>query len=302
MTTRSGAISTVWITAGILILLGGASGFLFEIERQRPASHRAFELQYLPKGDYLRVAVLGYRELTADLIWLKVVQHLGEGKPVQAGLRWAYHAVEVVTDLDPRFVMAYRAAGTVLGVWGGQVRESIALLTKGIRYNPKVWELPFLIGYDYFYELCDPAAAAQYFRQASVLPGAPEYLARLAARMTVEGGDPNSAIEFLVRFLQRTPDERLREALRQRIKEVIAERDLRILEDAAGRYTAFFKAPPASLDDLVTAGIVSEIPQSPFEGSRYEWSPRDGRVVNSGLRERLQVHRRVTCRVPNRIE
>lgn len=298
---RSGSISTVWITAIILILLGGATGLLFEIERQRPAAHRALELQYLPKGDYLRVAVLGYRELAADLIWLKVVQHFGERKPVQAGLKWAYHAVEVVTDLDPRFVMAYRAAGTVLGVWGGQVRDSIALLVKGMRHNPQAWELPFLIGYDYFYELCDAAAAAQYFRQASILPGAPEYLPRLAARMTVEGGDPDAAIEFLVRFSQRTPDERLREALRQRIKEVIAERDLRVLEDAAGRYAASFKVPPASLADLVTAGIVSAIPPSPFEGSHYEWSPREGRVVNSGLRERLHVHRRVTCRVPEQI-
>jgi hypothetical protein len=290
-------MSAILNAGGVLLLAGVAAGLLVEMEHQRPASHRAAELEYLPKGDYLRIAVLGYGQITADVIWLKVVQYLGERKPVEGAHRWAYHAVDVLTDLDPKFVIAYRAAGTVLGVWGGHARKSIALLTKGMRHNPEVWQLPFLVGYDYFYELCDPTAAAQYFRQASMLPGAPEYLPRLAARMTVEGGDPNAALEFLLRFSQQTQDERLREALNQRIKEVVAERDIRVLEDAIRQYIVSYRKPPVVLDDLVNARLISRIPTSPFENSQYELNAMDGKVTNPGLRERLQVHRRVTCQV-----
>ena len=106
------------------------------VERERPAAHRALELEYLPKGEYLRVAVLGYRQIAADLIWLKAVYQFGERKQTRAGYRWAYHAVDVLTDLDPKFSMAYYAAGTILGVWSGQVKESIAILEKGMRHNP----------------------------------------------------------------------------------------------------------------------------------------------------------------------
>ena len=38
------------------------------------------QLTYLPSGDYLRMAALGYRELAADLLWLQAIQVMGEQK------------------------------------------------------------------------------------------------------------------------------------------------------------------------------------------------------------------------------
>jgi hypothetical protein len=163
----------------LVVLLGLIAPIVLSfVERERPAANRAFELEYLPKGEYLRIAALGYRQVIADLIWLKAVYHFGERKQTKAGYRWVYHAVDVLTDLDPKFAMAYYAAGTILGVWSGQINESIAILEKGMRHNSDMWQLPFVIGYDYYYELCDPVRAAGYFRQASLLPGAPDYLPR----------------------------------------------------------------------------------------------------------------------------
>lgn len=284
------------LTLSLMLLLGVlAPAVLSLVERERPAAHRALELEYLPKGEYLRVAVLGYRQIAADLIWLKAVYQFGERKQTRAGYRWAYHAVDVLTDLDPKFAMAYYAAGTILGVWSGQVQESIAILEKGMRHHPEMWQLPFVIGYDYYYELCDPIRAAQYFRQASLLPGAPDYLPKLAARMTVEGGDPDAAMEFLARMTEQTKDERMQEALVQRLKEVVSERDIRFLEEGVRRFTVRYGRKPESLGDLVKGDIITEIPRSPFSES-YVLDPSSGRVSDPGLRERLQVHRHVDCR------
>lgn len=279
----------------VILLLATIAAVLLEaMERQRPASHRAAELEYLPKGAYLKVAVLGYREIAADLIWLKAVQHFGERKQTRAGYRWAYHTVDVVTDLAPKFVMAYQAAGTILGVWAGQVEYSIAILTKGMRHNPEVWQLPFVVGYDYYYERCDPVRAAQYFRQASLLPGAPDYLPKLAARMTVEGGDPDAALEFLARFSAQTQDERLREALEHRFKEVVAERDIRLLEEGVERFKEKHHRAPLALGDLVRAGILKLIPQSPFGGT-YTYNSANGHIADPSLPERMKVYRKVDC-------
>lgn len=283
------------LTASLVLALGGtAVGMLVVVDRQRPPAARAEELSYLPKGEYLKVAVLGYRQIAADLIWLKAVQHLGVRKQSTAGYRWAYHAVDVLTDLDPKFAYAYQAAGTVLGVWSGLVHESIALLTKGMRHNPDVWQLPFVVGYDYFYELCDPRSAANYFRIASELPGSPAYLPKLAARMTVEAGDPGAALEFLERMYQQVQDERLREALTRRMKEVVAERDIRFLEEGIRRYKARYGRLPRTLEDLVTQGIIDRIPPEPL-GGNYALNIADGTVMSTGLRERLRVHRGVGC-------
>lgn len=280
-----------WLAAGLVVALGlMADGVLLALERQRPASARAEELSYLPKGEYLKVAVLGYDQFVADLIWLKAVQHLGTTKQTKGGYFWAYHVVDVVTDLDPKFVPAYLAAGAILGVWAGLQYESIAILEKGMRENPDVWQLPFYIGYDYFYELCDPAKAAPYFQRAAALPGAPPYLPSLAARMTVAGGDPAAALEFLRRLHEQVGDPRLREALELKMKEVTIERDIRWLEEGVERYRTRYGKSPQTLQHLVSEGIVASLPDEPF-GGRYELDQSSGTVRATGRPERLDIFR-----------
>lgn len=289
--TRMLPAPATWLPVCLMLLLcGGVIGLLTLLERQRPPAARAAELFYLPKGEYLKVAVLGYRQIAADLIWLKAVQHFGERHQTSEGYRWAYRAVDVLTDLDPKFVLAYQVAGTILGVWANLPQESIAILSKGMANNPEVWQFPFYLGYDYFYELHDPFNAAKYFRIASTLPGVPEYLPKLAARMTVEAGDPDAALEFLEKLYAKVKDDpKLREGLALRIREVTAERDIRVLEQAVQRYKGLQGRLPATLDDLVARRILPRLPVEPLGGT-YTLSS-DGTVVSTGLRERVRVHR-----------
>ena len=298
---KSGALLVASLLL-ILVLGWSVVASLQNLERYRPTAVRAEELAFLPKGSVLRIAVLGYRHVAADLIWLKAVQYFGERKQNVTGYRWAYHTTNVVTDLDPQFVLAYYAGGTILGVWAGMLDESVALLKKGIQHNPQDWRLPFLLGYDYFYELCDPANGAQYIQLASALPGAPPYLAKLAARLSVEAGNPEAALEFLARFRQQVADERIREALEQRMKEVLAERGIRVLENAVSYFKAQHRRWPESLDELVITGMIDGIPVEPL-GGQYILKP-DGVVISTGLKERLRLYRKVACNsgLPNPME
>ncbi len=297
----AGERSLLWewgrIVAALLALAGSAVWILMLMEERRPAEARAAELSYLPKGEYLKIAVLGYDQIVADLLWLKAIQHFSGRRQTKENYLWAYHATDVVTDLDPKFTFAYQAAGTILGVWGNRVEESIAILKKGIAHNPDSWDLHFILGYDYFYELCDRATAAGYLRAASVLPGAPEYLPRLAARMTVDAGNPETALEFLGRLHAQTQDLEMRESLAQRIKEVIAERDIRFLEEGIRRYVSRFGRTPGSLRALVTGGIIERLPKEPL-GGRYVLDRATGSVTSTGLQERLRVHVKVNPRIP----
>jgi hypothetical protein len=183
------------------------------LDGQRTAVARAEQLAYLPKGEYLKLAVLGYRQVVADLIWLQAVQHIGAKRDTQRGYSWTYHAVDVLTDLDPTFVPPYQATGLFLGVLAGRQEEGLAILNKGSRHNPLIWQLPFLAGYISYYERCDAAAAGEYFRVAAQVPGAPAYLPQLAARMTVESGDSDGGARIPGPVLTQRHDERLREAL-----------------------------------------------------------------------------------------
>ena len=277
-----------------LILLAGSSVLLHLLDGQRTAVARAEQLAFLPKGEYLKLAVLGYRQVVADLIWLQAVQHIGAKRDTQFGYTWTYHAVDVLTDLDPTFVAPYQATGLFLGVLVGLQEEGLAILDKGIHHNPSIWQLPFLAGYVSYYELCNPAAGGQYLRAAARVPGSPGYLPRLAARMTVESGDPTAALEFLDRFSRNVTDERVREALLQRMREIVQEKDLRFLEESIRRYQAKYGRSPSKLEDLMLHGIIQQLPADPL-GGEYEVDAFNGVVRATSKRDRLRIHEKVAC-------
>lgn len=279
-----------------LSLLAGASGLLHILDDERNAVVRAEQLAYLPQGEYLRLAVLGYRQVVADLIWLQAVQHIGATRDTQPGYRWTYHAVDVLTDLDPTFVPPYQAAGLFLGVLVGHHEEGLAILGKGMRHNPSIWQLPFLAGYISYYELCNPVAGGEYLRIAAQVPGAPTYLPQLASRMTVESGDPTAALEFLNRFSRTVTDERIREALTQRMKEIVQEKDLLFLEESIRRYRAKYGHVPTKVEDLMLHGVIRQLPVDPL-GGQYQIDFLTGVVKASSKRERLRIHEKVACQV-----
>lgn len=296
----AGSLSTVKRTVIHVLfglsLLAGASGLLHVLDHDRNAVARAEQLAYLPKGEYLKLAVLGYRQVVADLIWLQAVQHIGAKRDTQRGYTWTYHAVDVLTDLDPTFVPPYQATGLFLGVLVGRHEEGLAILSKGMRHNPSMWQLPFLAGYISYYELCNPVSGGEFFRLAAQVPGSPAYLPQLAARMTLESGDPTAALEFLDRFSRSVTDDRVRDALLQRMKEIIQEKDLRFLEEGIRRYRAKFGQPPAKLEDIMLRGIIAQLPTDPL-GGQYEIDAFTGAVRASSKRERLRIHEKVACRV-----
>ncbi|WP_455388108.1 hypothetical protein, partial [Petrachloros mirabilis] len=85
-----------------------------------------------------------------------------------------------------------------------------------------------------------------------------------------------------------TRDPDMREFFVNRMKEVIIERDLQILERAVEAYRTIHQAPPATLAALVTDRILSTLPQEPFGGD-YRVDQQTGAVSSSTHPERLRT-------------
>ncbi len=193
-------------------------------------------LAQLPKGEYLKPALLGYHHLGADILWLRLIQVIGKKRNSADEYEWMYHALDVITTLDPQYAYAYYAGGVILGDLANRPDLSNRLLEKGVSANPEVWNIPFLLGYNYYFLLGDPAKGAEYIMQAARLPDGPSYLPGLATRMAAEAGSPDTALAFLEARLRETQDPEMREFLANRMKEVIIERDIRMLESAVEAY------------------------------------------------------------------
>jgi hypothetical protein len=243
-------------------------------------------LLYLPDGEYLKLASLGYRELIADLLWIQSIQVMGEKKVSEASGRWLYRALDIITTLDPKFVRAYEGGGLALTTLVVLPEESNQLLMKGMRHNPSEWKLPFLIGINYYYELYDDAKAAEYMSRASRLPGAPSTLATLAANLYVSAHSPQHAVDLLKTLYEEATDESAKKLLEIRLKIVLTERDLHVLEQAIDRYRTQNGRYPPRLETLVEAGLLATLPTEP-SGGRYLYDAQTGGVSSSEMTERL---------------
>lgn len=249
---------------------------------------RIEELAQLPRGQYLKPALLGYHHVGADVLWLRLVQVIGKKRNSEDEYEWMYHALDVITTLDPQYAYAYYAGGVILGDLANRADLSNLLLEKGVAANPAVWNIPFLLGYNHYFLLGDPAKGAEYIMQASSLPGRPDYLPGLATRMAAEAGQPETALVFLEARLKETQDPEMQEFLANRMKEVIIERDIRLLEGAVAAYRAQQRALPRTLTDLVVAGALPMLPQEPF-GGNYLLDRKTGSVSSSTHPDRLRT-------------
>jgi tetratricopeptide (TPR) repeat protein len=288
---RSAPIVNQFLLAmGGILLLACVGWLQGELDRRQDRTVVQIEgLAQLPKGEYLKPALLGYHYLGADILWLRLVQVVGKKRNSADEYEWMYHALDVLTTLDPQYAYAYYAGGVTLGDLANRPDLSIRLLEKGVQANPEVWNIPFLLGYNYYFLLGDPAKGAEYIMMAARLPDGPSYLPGLATRMAAEAGNPDTALAFLEARLQETQDPEMREVLANRMKEVIIERDLRTLESAMEAYQAQHLAIPARLMDLVALGILPILPQEPFGGD-YRLDPKTGSVSSSTHPERLRTY------------
>ena len=248
------------------------------------------DLAHLPKGEYLKPALLGYHHLAADVLWLRLVQVIGQKRNTADEYEWMYHALDVITTLDPQYAYAYQVGGTVLTELAHRIDLSNRILEKGADANPTVWWLPFNLGYNHFFYLGDPARAAGYIAQAARLPGGPAYLPGLATRMYAEAENPVVALEFLAAMWAQTDNSYVKAELETRMKELIIERDVRSLERAVAQYRERNGLFPKDVQALVAAGDLRKIPEEPFGGG-YVVDASTGRITSTTHPKRLRVIR-----------
>jgi len=147
-------------------------------------------LLYTRSGTTVSRLALEFRAIAADVYWIRAIQHYG-GDRLSAERRQRYELLQplldLTTTLDPYFTVAYRFGAIFLSEQppGGPGRpdQAIALLEKGAAAQPHRWEFLHDIAFVHYWHLKDPVTAADYFRRAAAVPGAPGWLRPLAATM-----------------------------------------------------------------------------------------------------------------------
>jgi hypothetical protein len=276
-------------------LLVVAAGWVQQVREQRyPQIAAGDTALYLTSGPLMKRLTAGYNTLAADLYWIRAIQYFGgirrkladpegtlaPGEPLPTDYSQLYPLLDLTTTLDPLFDVAYRFGAIFLAepfpAGAGRPDLAVALLEKGLRERPDQWRYMQDIGFVHYWWNQDYRAAADWFGRGSELPGAPWWLASLAAVTLAEGGDRATSRVMWEALLQTSDNDWLRQDAQRRLMQLQAMDDIEALQAEVDRSRTSTGAAPADWQALVAARRLRGVPLDP-SGTPYELGT-DGRV------------------------
>ncbi|HZJ63382.1 MAG TPA: hypothetical protein VFD36_07630 [Kofleriaceae bacterium] len=208
-------VIAVLALGGARVLRGAAGGVAPRVIADEP---------YAPAPGTAPLVALGYRELFADLLFLRLKGYFGGRENTANGIAGL---VEAIVALDPQYHRIYEWGARAItlagrGVDNDAYRRAIALLEAGAQEFPDDWKLPYLEGEIYTQDLQtkDPAERRAWDERGTLLtesairkPNAPAEAATWAATMRTRLGQHQRAVDGLREMLLVTDDDAARARL-----------------------------------------------------------------------------------------
>jgi hypothetical protein len=252
----------------LLLSFSGLISVQRNLDLRRGSDAKAGDVLFLPPGRFLRHLSLGYEGLLADLYWTRVVQYFG-GKRLEHSSEFKLLGplLQITTDLDPHLLIAYRFGSIFLAEkpprGAGQPQEALALLHRGIVANPDYWRLWEDVGFIYYWDLKDYAAAARAFQAGSERPGAMEWMRVMAAKVAAEGGQNATSVFLWSEIARQAGNEQIRKSAEDHLMAIEAQEEIRKLNGLIGRFNAREGRRARSFQELVLSGYLRAAPRDP---------------------------------------
>jgi tetratricopeptide (TPR) repeat protein len=230
------------------------------------------KLGHVPKAEFLLVVSADQKQLVGEALIFDVLTYFGslvEHNKTKVEIPPDYQAMSRMlhasVKLDPYNMDAYYFAQSIL-VWDvKQVQLANALLDYGMKYRTWDWYLPFFAGFNSGYFLKDYPGAARYYMRAGELSGNDLFM-NLAGRYLNEAGQSELAIGYLDTMVKGAKNAAIRQTLATRLEAIKAARSIELARDAFLKKSGRL---PASVPELVQAGLLPGIPRDPYGGSFY---------------------------------
>ena len=215
---------------------------------------------------------LGYKELLADIYWLRALQYFGGRGFKEENPELLYHYFDILTDLDPKFVNAYRFGGTFLAepppLGLGDIEKGTMLFDKGRKNNPENFRIPLEEAFMYYLYVKDYDKAAELFNEASEKPSLTGLrratIKGMAASAHSKGGNRELSKEIWKTIYETTTHEQRREFALKNLQELSTMDTEDRLTEALREYIERYNEIPTSLVALKDAGLIKQIPKEPY--------------------------------------
>jgi hypothetical protein len=254
-----------------LLIIGSGVAVVAALSGPPVRSKREHEPPLLPRPELLTVLGNAQRHMLADYYWVLTTEATGRASNRDEYRDIADYA-ELVSELDPKFRPLYVFAGVAVPYNLGRetwvnTEESTRILNKGFLLFPDYVYLRILLAYNLSYFHRQYQQAADILRDTFKLPGAPGYLPALATRLYAQAGAIDAGLSLAQSLLLNAPDSSTRSAFERRTKELLLERELQRLDNAVAEFRKQKGRLPATVLEVVSAGVIREIPRDPLGGA-----------------------------------
>lgn len=275
---RTGPNRPVWIAIiAVPLLFLAIAALQVRIDARTRSVAQDKEELLLRSGSAIKKLSLGYESLLADVYWTRAVQYYGTrvGTPKPDwSLLWPL--LDVTSTLDPHLMVAYRFGAIFLSETGeggaGRTDLAVELVKRGIAANPSEWRLYTDLGFLYYWRLRDYSHAATAYFEGSKNPNAPLWVKLMAARIADKGGSLDTSRMIWSELYESTKDPHIRKYAEQQLRGLKAQEDEMQLDGLAERYRQRFGRYPASMQEVLDAGMIAGIPVDPA-GFAYRMGP-----------------------------
>ena len=266
------------VVALFVVLLGGVVGLQAVHERRGgPPASTSVSMLYVRSPAAMNRLALSYDALLADTYWIRAVQHFGSTRRSNdPNNRYdlLYPLLDLTTSLDPHFNVPYQFGAIFLSEAppGGPDRPdlAIALLEKGLKAQPDRWEFAQSIGFVHYWSRQDYPEAAAWFARAAEFPGAPNWMAPLAATTLAVGGRRDSARQLWQQVAQSEDSgDWFRQEAARRLQQLDALDQIDELQRVVAAYEQRARRQATGWDDLRRAGFMRGSPIDPT-GAPYQ--------------------------------
>jgi len=232
------------------------------------------EPYYLPPAPVLRTLCFGYKELGADVLWLRTIGYFSDHISGDRQLSHLRRYLQATLSLDKHFKAIYRFGTTMLAnrsvrPSNAQIMAAIALLERGHRLYPDEYRFPLMIGTFYITELhttIEPLRrrwrreGADWVRRAALIGANIPWLPALAAKIYTEQGHQQLATRYLEELYLVTSDKKTRAQIAAKLKQARGQQ----LKELQKQAEAFEKERKASRLRFLPADLYALLRTKPL--------------------------------------
>ena len=180
------------------------------------------DADFIPvRADFLRLLAPADPHFLSNVLWIRAMYYFGSHALTDRQYPYLFHLLDLITDLSPLWDHPYFFGAVVLPFEADAAEDGLYLIEKGLVYQPDNWQLWFFKGFCRWKAFGDTVSAAEDLLRASLLPGAPVYLAALSATFATQAGQKELALRFLEEARNNLSDPLHQQLLSDKIEEIL---------------------------------------------------------------------------------